>query len=123
MWRADGVDEDLHLRVFARDRSSAAGVVEMNVGKEDLGQLRGLESRRRNSGVERRQGRGRSRLNQRQLVRTAQQVGVDDTVPALKSEIDGPDALVDPGRRASGKRPWRCLPHTKPPATQREPQV
>src|SRR5919112_819165 len=90
-------------------------MVEMNVGDEDFGQLRGVESRRLDSGIERRQGRGRSGLDQRQLVRTGQQVGVDDAVPALKPEIDGPDALVDVRRRATAKGPWPRLPHTNPP--------
>ena len=79
--------------------------------------LRGIESRRLDPGTERGQGRGRSGLDQRQFVRRGQQVGVDDPVPALKPEIDRPDALVDPRRRAAGKRSWRRLPHTKLPAT------
>ena len=72
MWRADGVDEDLHIWLLAYDRPGAAGVIEMNVGDEDLGQLRGVESRRLDPGIKRRQGRGRSGLDQRQLVRTGQ---------------------------------------------------
>src|SRR5215213_9322517 len=123
MWRADGVNEDLHIRLLAHDSPSATRVVEMNVGDEDFGQLCGVESRRFDSGVERREGRGRSGLDQRQLVRTGQQVGVDNAVPALKPEIDGPDALVDPGRRATAKCPWPCLPHTNPPVTQRNPSM
>ena len=95
----------------------------MDVGDEDPGQLRGVESRRLDPGIERGEGRGRSGLDQGQLVRSGQQVGVDDAVPPLKPEIDGPDTLVDPCRRAPGKRSWRRLPHTKPPATRWMPNV
>ena len=102
--RADGMHEDLHVRLLAHDRPGAAGVIEMDVGDEDLGQLRGVESRRLDPGIERGESRGRSGLDQGQLVRSGQQVGVDDSVPALEPEIDGPDALVDLRRRAPGKR-------------------
>ena len=58
MWRADGMDEDLHIRLLSHDRSGTSGVVEMDVGDEDLGQLGGVESRHLDPGIERRQGRG-----------------------------------------------------------------
>src|SRR5688500_14275161 len=120
---ADRMNEDLHVGLLAHDRPDASGVVEMDVGDEDLRQLRGVESRRLDPGVERWEGRSRPGLNQSQFVRSGQQVGVDDTVPPLKPEIDSPDALVDPCRRAPRKCSWRRLPHTKLPAKQLMPDM
>src|SRR4051794_14861968 len=56
MRRTDGMDEDAHIGLLAHDRASASGVVEMDVGDEDAGQLRGIESRGLDPGIERGEG-------------------------------------------------------------------
>ena len=91
------------LRVVAHDGAGAAGMVEMDVGDEDLlsarGRIRpprcrprareGSRSDRSRSGPARRARPGGRRRQ---------------PVPALKAEIDGPDALVDLGRRAARRK-------------------
>ncbi len=101
------VDEHLNRPVLLDETAGAPGMVQVDVGQQNLPDVRDPDTAALKGGAKRRQARRRSGINQRHTARPVEHGGRDDVRVAEKVEVDVVDAWGEADHRPYCGSPGR----------------